>query len=627
MRLRPRHVTVAVAALAAVLPAMASSAPTVTEFSTGITLGAEPYGIASGPDGNLWFTENGLIGRIARLSPAGTVSEFSGGLTLFGGPLGITAGPDGRMWFTENSLAGSIGATSLTGVVAKFVSGLSLNGQLRHIASGPDGNLWATWSASPGRIVRITPTGTITQFSAGLTAGSQPSGIAPGPDGAMWFTEKGNPARIGRITTSGTITEFALPTAASAPEAIVLGPDGNMWFTQADGIGRITPGGVITEFTTGITPGSRPLGIAVGGDGALWFASSADPGRIGRITTAGLVTMFAPLTANSAPTGVTMGADGNIWFTQRTAGRIGRITVAPGVTPGVAGSLATDGATVTATVTPNSQATTLAIEYGTSAAYGASTAAVGAGAGSAPGDVAVPLTGLDPSTTYHYRTVATNPSGTGYGPDAPFTTLDGPAPPPPPPPGPPAPPPAAPELPAAEAPEGGRTVLAKPVSGTVAGRLPRVATPVPLDRAASLPIGAVIDATGGRVTITSALDDAGHAQRATFWAGAFSLAQPGRDGFVDIRLRGPLPVCGTPRARHEDGRRRGRSLWSKDQGGRYRTHGRNSVAVVRGTQWLVRERCDGTLTRVTDGAVAVRDLNRGRTVLVRARGKILVRAR
>jgi len=29
----------------------------VTEFSNGITGGSEPYGIAAGPDGNLWFTE------------------------------------------------------------------------------------------------------------------------------------------------------------------------------------------------------------------------------------------------------------------------------------------------------------------------------------------------------------------------------------------------------------------------------------------------------------------------------------------------------------------------------------------------------------------------------------------
>ena len=48
-----------------------------------------------------------------------------------------------------------------------------------------------------------------------------------------------------------------------------------------------------------------------------------------------------------------------------------------------------------------------------------------------------------------------------------------------------------------------------------------------------------------------------------------------------------------------------RSLWGKDKGGKFRTHGRWSVASVRGTRWLTQDRCDGTLTKVTEGAVDV----------------------
>ena len=42
-------------------------------------------------------------------------------------------------------------------------------------------------------------------------------------------------------------------------------------------------------------------------------------------------------------------------------------------------------------------------------------------------------------------------------------------------------------------------------------------------------------------------------------------------------------------------------LVGRDHGGRSRTHRRNSHATVRGTRWLVEDRCDGTLTRVTRG--------------------------
>ena len=61
--------------------------------------------------------------------------------------------------------------------------------------------------------------------------------------------------------------------------------------------------------------------------------------------------------------------------------------------------------------------------------------------------------------------------------------------------------------------------------------------------------------------------------------------------------------------------------------GRFRTRGRNSSATVRGTVWTTTDRCDGTLTKVTRGRVAVRDFRRKKTVLVRAGKSYLARAR
>jgi streptogramin lyase len=53
---------------AAATPAVGS----ITEFS--LPFGSAPFGITAGPDGNLWFTESGKIGRI---TPSGTITEFS----------------------------------------------------------------------------------------------------------------------------------------------------------------------------------------------------------------------------------------------------------------------------------------------------------------------------------------------------------------------------------------------------------------------------------------------------------------------------------------------------------------------------------------------------------------------
>ena len=61
------------------------------------------------------------------------------------------------------------------------------------------------------------------------------------------------------------------------------------------------------------------------------------------------------------------------------------------------------------------------VEYGTTTAYGTQTPSATAG-GNAGKSVSVNVTNLAPNTTYHFRLVATNPSGTDQGADATFTT-------------------------------------------------------------------------------------------------------------------------------------------------------------------------------------------------------------
>src|SRR5260370_40091119 len=69
------------------------------------TANSLPNDIASGPDGNLWFTEGspGPNGnKIGRMSPAGVVTEFDiTPHTPDSGPANITSGPDGALWFTD----------------------------------------------------------------------------------------------------------------------------------------------------------------------------------------------------------------------------------------------------------------------------------------------------------------------------------------------------------------------------------------------------------------------------------------------------------------------------------------------------------------------------------------------
>src|ERR1700681_4876705 len=66
---------------------------------------AQPYGITTGPDGNLYFTEPGVnrtTNKIGRITPTGTITEFAIP-TALSGPVFIAAGPDNTIWFTEGS--------------------------------------------------------------------------------------------------------------------------------------------------------------------------------------------------------------------------------------------------------------------------------------------------------------------------------------------------------------------------------------------------------------------------------------------------------------------------------------------------------------------------------------------
>jgi hypothetical protein len=90
-------------------------------------------------------------------------------------------------------------------------------------------------------------------------------------------------------------------------------------------IGRITTAGVITEFS--VTGNNNPFGITTGPDGALWFTEEEIGNAIGRITTAGVITEFPVPTGNSFPMGITMGPDGALWFTEENGNQIGRLSL------------------------------------------------------------------------------------------------------------------------------------------------------------------------------------------------------------------------------------------------------------------------------------------------------------
>jgi streptogramin lyase len=326
---RGRSSAVLITALLGAALAGVAGGQVITEFA--IPAPATPWGITAGPDGNLWFTDTDLIGKIGRITPAGEITEFTLPANPFPAhPLYIAAGPDGNLWFTSSFE--TIGRITTSGIVTEFL--LQTLVSPVGIAAGPDGNLWFT-EFYGSRIGRITPAGKITEFPLPGPCPTHelrivsclPFGIAAGPDGNLWFTESagGDPgqpvSKIGRITPAGKITEF--PLRPYGPEGIAVGPDGNLWFTATGLIGRISTAGEITEFAVPsyLAPSE---GIVAGPDGNLWFTTHTN-GVIGQITPAGVVSGFRVSPDSSGVSGLAAGPDGNLWFTEDTLSGIGKI--------------------------------------------------------------------------------------------------------------------------------------------------------------------------------------------------------------------------------------------------------------------------------------------------------------
>ena len=100
----------------------------------------------------------------------------------------------------------------------------------------------------------------------------------------------------------------------------------------------------------------------------------------------------------------------------------------PGASTGPVSNVAATSATVSGSVNPGGESTNWYVEYGTTTGYGKKTTTKSAGNGSTGVSVAADLTSLSPSTTYHYRVVASNGSGTAHGSDGIVTTLSAPDP-------------------------------------------------------------------------------------------------------------------------------------------------------------------------------------------------------
>lgn len=311
------------------LPTPTPVVPSVSNEFSLPTANSQPNGIVSARDGFLYFTELGA-GNIGQVSTGGSVKEFS--IATEGGTAGnhgvfITQGPDGNLWFTEQGAKPGVAIMQLAGnKVTEYPIAGSAPG---FITSGPVQNTLLFTDAGHNAIGQITTAGTFAEATI-PSANANPLGITVLTNDVnhAYFTEH-DASKIGIYDAStGTVTkEVPTLTPNAGPTTIVQGPDGAAWFTENNvgKIGRITSTGDITEYP--LSPATSATAIVVGLDNNFYFADNAQNkfGSFNPLTLA--VAEFAVPASNATIADmIVSGIDGRIYFTEQTANKIGQIT-------------------------------------------------------------------------------------------------------------------------------------------------------------------------------------------------------------------------------------------------------------------------------------------------------------
>jgi hypothetical protein len=235
-----------------------------------------------------------------------------------------------------------------------------------------------------------------------------------------------NSATIEPFSSRGPVTHYFGPVNGTTPAApiapqVLAKPD----LAATDGAQTTFFFGTTSPFRFFGTSEAAPHAAAVA---ALQF--DAQPG-------ANVASVEAAQKSTAAPVGsfgaVAQGA-GLVDAARAVGAMVG--TFIPSATTGSATGVTTSTATLNGVVNPQRATTSYHFDYGTTTAYGTTTPATGAGAGTADVGAAAPLAGLAAGTTYHFRLVASNALGSATGADGVFTTtsVGGGTPPPPPPP-------------------------------------------------------------------------------------------------------------------------------------------------------------------------------------------------
>ena len=392
-------------------------------------------------------------------------------------PNGVGVDAEGNVYFTESHGSNPVNYAlkQWQPGVTPTITSLVDSGTNRLLGVAVDGAGNVFFANSTANQVQEWQPGSTPTVTTPISNYTGPAGVAVDAAGNLFVAFPAGGVISGTVV-SGSVRKFPsgsttvtplLNSGLSSTEGVAVDGAGNVYIADSGNNRILVMPPDYSRNTALVNSGlSFPNGVAVDSAGNVYIADSAnnaikelpyafvdttakDVSNIAGTDTLAAVlpttaNLSGPFTPTSDQAWLTITSTNNgvvsFSFTENDTGNtraanitvLGQtITVTQTGFPVVSTQAATDvggfSATLNGTVNPVNAQTTYWFEYGTSTLYGSSTPSVILAAGAAAEPVTSLLTGLVAGTTYHFRVVAQNSTGTRRGSDSTFTTVAVPA--------------------------------------------------------------------------------------------------------------------------------------------------------------------------------------------------------
>jgi subtilisin family serine protease len=369
-----------------------------------------PWGLDIDLAGNLWVADRNN-NRVEKYSPDGLF------LLMVGGEVDKTS-------------KGTI-CTAASGHTCGIGVAGSANGQFREpldVAVTATGDILVT-DGGNDRVQKLNSNGEyISKFGSSGTGSGQftePWGIDTASNGDIWVSDA-TYFRIERFNSGGTFIQQV--GGFEGPRGLEVDSNGHVWVTErtANRVRELGPAGeALGQFGaagTGQGQFDEPQAVDVKTSGDVLVTDRFND-RVQQFSAKGVFVSEFGNGQVIEPRGVVDAGTGTVYVSNSWKDRIDQWQQnVPRAITGGALEVGASAASLSGTVNPAGKATEYRFEYGKTTSYGSSVENASAGSGTSAQEFKKPIAGLEASTTYHYRIVATSSEGTIFGKDGTFTT-------------------------------------------------------------------------------------------------------------------------------------------------------------------------------------------------------------